>query len=192
MATLRELQGANPFYNGCTISELSRLFMKPQQTIRDNMRHISPCGKRANTDVYHIRDAAAVLLRAEEDEPAMVRRLLKMHHSELPKTLSKEFWLAETHRQRFMVASGQLWPTTKIVEWLSDAYKTIRLSLMLMADTVDRQEALTNTQRQTVIQMIDATLNDAAERLIHGFKNKRELESGGSAPPEEDDGDDEL
>jgi hypothetical protein len=164
----------------------------PLQTVRDSLAQVPPSGKRGQSDLYSIKDAAKVLIRNDETDAEQVRRILKTHHTDLPKMLSKEFWLAETHRQRYMVAAGQLWPTTKVVEWLADAYKTIRLSLMLMADTVERQETLTNTQRKTIIEMIDATLNDAAERLIRGFKDKRESEVGGPSSPEEDDGDAEL
>lgn len=186
------VSGANTFFNGCTAAELAQLFKMPQQTVRDSLRDVTPCGKRAGRDLYHIRDAAKVLIRDSETDAEQVRRILKLNHTDLPRMLSKEFWLAETHRQRYMVAAGELWPTTKVVELLSDAYKTIRLSLMLLADTVERQEALTDVQRQTLVALVDATLNDAAERLIRGFKNKRELEGGGPPSQEEDDGDEEL
>jgi hypothetical protein len=164
----------------------------PLQTVRDSLSQVQPSGKRGASDLYAIKDAARVLVRADETEDETVRRILRTHHTDLPKMLSKEYWLAETHRQRYMVAAGELWPTTKVVEWLSDAYKTIRLSLMLLADTVERQEALTNTQRRVLVDLVDAALNDAAERLIRGFKNERKVKVGGPSPPEEDDDDSEL
>lgn len=195
MASLEDKYGEaaiNPFYKGCTATELAQLFKMPMQTVRDSLREVPPCGKRAGRDIYTIPDAAMVLIREAETDAEQVRRILKLHHTDLPKMLSKEFWLAETHRQRYMVAAGDLWPTTKVVEWLSEAYKTIRLSLMLMADTVERQETLTNTQRDVIVALVDATLNDAADRLNRGFKNQRKDAVSGPPPPEEDDDNSEL
>lgn len=192
MATMTGISNANPFYYGCTPTELSKLFGMPLQTVRDSISNIPPCGKRGASDLYHIKDAAKVLVRNDETEAETVSRILRTHHTDLPKMLAKEYWAGQTAKQRYEIVAGDLWPTSKVVEWLSDSYKTIRLSLMLMADTVERQEALTNIQRQIIVQMIDATLNDAAERLSRGPKNQRDTEVSGSSPSKEDDGDEGL
>lgn len=192
MATMIGISNANPFYRGCTATELSKLFGMPLQTVRDSLVEVVPCGIRGKSDLYAIKEAARVLIRDDDTEAETVSRILRLRHTDLPKMLSKEYWAGQTAKQRYEIVAGDLWSTTKIVEWLSDAYKTLRLSLMLMADTVEREEALTPTQRQTITRMIDATLNDAAERLIRAFKDKRELEVGGSTPPQEDDGDEGL
>lgn len=184
-------QQANPFYKGCTALELARLFDIPVATVRDNLVGVIPSGKRGNVDLYPIRAAAQALLPLEADDET-VRRILKLNHTSLPKMLAKEFWLAETHRQRFQLTAGELWPTEKVVEWLSDSYKQIRLALMLMADSVDREEALTDKQRQVIIGLVDATLNDAADRLVYEFKNRRDDSSHEAASSQEDDGDQEL
>lgn len=184
--------GVNPFYYGCTPTELSKLFGMPLQTVRDSLSEVPPCGRRGASDLYHIKDAARVLVRSDETDAEQVSRILRTRHSDLPKLLSKEYWAGQTAKQRYEIVAGDLWPTTKVVEWLSDSYKTIRLSLMLMADTVERQEALTPTQRQVIVQMIDATLNDAAERLKSGPENKRDTEVSGSSPSKKDDGDEGL
>lgn len=185
-------QDVNPFYKGCTTAELSRLFQVPLQTVKDNIGDLIPSGKRGNSDVYSIKDAASRILRSDEDDPEMVRRILRMNHTALPKMVSKEFWLAETHRQKYMITAGELWPTSKVVAWLSEAFKAVRLALMLLPDAVDREEALTNKQRDVIVTAVDATLNDAADRLVNEFANGRDPTSYEATSSEENGDDAEL
>lgn len=182
----------NPFYKGCSVGELARLFQVPVQTVKDNIADLIPSGKRGNSNVYSVKEVATRILRSDEDDPEMVRRILRLNHTSLPKLVSKEYWLAETHRQKYMITAGELWPTSKIVSWLSDAFKAIRLALMLLPDAVDREESLSDKQRDIIVTAVDATLNDAADRLVNEFKNRQHDPSYETASSGQDGDDEEL
>lgn len=177
----------NAFYNGCTATELARLFRMPLQTVRDSIKDIPPCGMRGARQLYRVNEVAPRLIRSQEDEVATVDRILRMHHTDLPKMLSKEYWYAQTQKQKYDVAAGNLWPTEDVIKLVGEAFKTIRLSLQLMSDTVERNEVLTEKQRQTILDLVDATLNDMREKLIHAFKNRRVPALDAEASPGQDD-----
>lgn len=171
MTTMDE--APNPFYFGCTPTELAKLFRMPLQTVRDSIKEIPPAGKRGAREIYRVDQVAAALIRDSESEADQIERILKLKHTELPKMLSKEFWYAQTQKQKYDIAAGNLWATEDVIARAGDAFKTMRLSLQLMADTVDRNESLTETQRQTILDLVDGTLNDMREKLIYAFKNRR-------------------
>lgn len=170
---MSDVEAANPFYFGCTATELSKLFRMPLQTVRDSLKDIPPTSRRGARDLWRVDQVASLLIRDGENEVEQIERILKLKHTELPKQLSKEFWFAQTYKQKYDLAAGNLWKTEEVIEKAGDAFKTIRLSLQLMADTVDRNESLTEKQRQTILDLVDGTLNDMREKLIYAFKNRR-------------------
>ena len=178
-------------YKGATTGDLAAMFKMDHRLVRSKMVELKPCGRRGASDVYEVAEAARLLVRPFDDAE-IVERILKMNHTELPKMLSKEFWYAQTQKQKYELAAGDLWPTVEIVKTAGEAFKTLRLSLQLLPDTIDREANLSEKQRETVQRVIDAALNDMRERLIHAFENRRISSGGGSESPEEDDGDEEL
>ena len=182
--------GQNPFYKGATALEISRLLDMPVATVRDNLARVHPVGKRGNVDLYHVGEAAKALMPTNMEEDSL-REILKQNFSAMPQTFAKEFWAGMTLRQKFLLTDGELWPTEKVVEYLGETLKQIRLAMMLMSDTVERQEGLTEKQRSIIIASVDATLNDAADRLVNAFSG-REASSHEAESSEEDDGSQEL
>jgi hypothetical protein len=178
-------------YKGATVGELSTIFKLDHRVVRSKLVDLKPSGSRGASDVYDLAAAARLLVRPFDDAE-VVERILRMNHTELPKMLSKEFWYAQTQKQKYELAAGDLWPTTQIVEMAGDAFKTLRLSLQLLPDTIDREATLSEKQRETVQRVIDSALNDMRERLINGFENRRVASGSGSESSEEDDEDEEL
>jgi hypothetical protein len=170
---MSDVEAANPFYFGCTPTELAKLFRMPLQTVRDSLKDVPPSGKRGARELWRVDQVAQYLIRDSENEAEQIERILKLKHTELPKQLSKEFWFAQTYKQKYDISAGNLWPTEEVIAKAGDAFKTMRLSLQLMADTVDRNEALSEKQRQTILDLVDGTLNDMREKLIYAFKNRR-------------------
>ena len=178
---------SNPIiYEGATMTDLRYMFGLKHGEVRIKLASLKPCGERSGFPIYKIRDAARLLV-PPADDAEQVARILRMAHTELPNTLRKEFWQAETSRQKFQREAGDLWATSEIVEFVGGAFKTLRLSLQLLADAVEREGTLTDTQRLTIQRLVDATLDDMRERMIHGFENRREPAVGGSDAPEEND-----
>lgn len=174
-------------YKGATIGDLAAMFKLDHRVVKQKLVEMRPSGKRGASDVYDVGEAARLLVRPFDDAE-MVERVLKMNHTELPKMLSKEFWYAQTQKQKYEAAAGDLWPTLQVVEMAGEAFKTLRLSLQLLPDTLDREAALSEKQRETVQRVVDATLNEMRERLIDAFENRRGFTVSGSESPDEDDG----
>jgi hypothetical protein len=185
MATMEA--APNTFYYGCTPTELSRLFRMPLQTVRDSIKDIPPAATRGGRQLWLVHEVAPKLIRHSESDAEEVDRILKLHHTDLPKMLSKEYWLGKTYKQKYDVAAGNLWPTEDVIKMAGDAFKTIRLSLQLMGDTVERNEALSEVQRRTIMDLVDTTLHDMREKLIHAFKNRRVPTLDEKAPSGKDD-----
>jgi hypothetical protein len=99
-----------------------------------------------------------------------VRQVLRMKHTELPPALRREFWMAELNRQKVEERAANLWPTDKVVEKAGEAFKTLRLSLQLLADQVERNDVLTNKQRSVILNLVDMALLDMRDKLIDGFR----------------------
>jgi hypothetical protein len=191
MATLQNFSDANPFYKGASIRELATLFAMPMTTVKDRIVGLPPCARRNGTDVYSIPEAARRLVSALDDAE-LVRQVLRMKHTELPPSLRREFWMAELNRQKVEVNASNLWPTDKVVEKAGAAFKTLRLSLQLMADQVERNESLTNKQRKTILDLVDMTLQDMRDKLIDGFNDGRKRSLDAESAPDPDDSEADL
>ena len=178
-------------HGGATQAELGQMFHIHHREVSSRLAGLMPCGKRGSFDLYNVRDAARLLVDPF-DETETVERILRMNHTQLPKMLSKEYWTAQRLKQQYEREAADLWPTTQVVELAGEAFKTLRLSLQLLADTIEREAGLSEKQRAIVLASVDSALNDMRERLVDGFKNRRAAAGGGPAPPGEDDGDAEL
>jgi hypothetical protein len=178
---------ANSFYQGASLRELATLFVLPLTTVKDRLVGLPPCARRNGTDVYAIPDAARRLVSALDDEE-LVRQVLRMRHTQLPPALRREFWMAELNRQKVEERAGNLWPTDKVIEKAGDAFKTLRLSLQLLADQVERNDVLTNKQRTVILTLVDMALQDMRDKLIDGFRarNRRKPSLDSSRASDED------
>jgi len=107
--------------------------------------------------------------------------------------LSKEFWYGQNQRLNYLERTGELWSTGAVVELASDAFKTLRLSLMLLPDAVERETGLTVKQREIITNLVHNALEDMREKLVDGVKRSRGASSGKAfTPSETDDADTEL
>lgn len=116
----------------------------------------------------------------EKDQADLVGKVLSMHHTDLPKMLAKEYWYGQNQRLNYMERVGDLWDTRAIVELASDAFKTLRISLMLVSDTVEREVGLTEAQREIIDRMMRTTLETMREKLVDALEQNRR-NSGGKA-----------
>lgn len=173
-------------YQGASLAEIATMFGVSGVEARNRCYGIRPNGTRAGIKVYRIRDVAPRFVKVTEDAE-LVDRILRMKHTDLPKMLSKEYWAGKLAKQKYEMLKEDLWPTTKILEYIGDAYKTIRLSLMLMIDAVERETTFTELQRRLLVDMIDSTLEETRERLQDGTTNRRKGALAKKVTPSQDD-----
>jgi hypothetical protein len=146
-----------------TMSQLAQLFETDAKTLPKRLRGLRPAGARHNTSTYKIREAASRLVQPGYS--------IDMNHSDLPPLLTKEYWNGQRARQIFEENAGDLWRTSQVVEGFAEAFKTLRMSLLLMADSVERETNLSEVQRKIIKRMIDGAIDDLRESMVTRFKD---------------------
>lgn len=153
-------------FQGCNVTQLAKLFRMERRDITPKIMDIPPAGERGGYPIYAVHEVAPYLVKPLYDVETYLRR---MNFKDLPKELSKEFWNGQRAKQEFDLRAGNLWPTEKVVEAFGEAVKTLRMSLLLVPDTLSRQAGLSESQRNVVQASIDSTLNDLARLLEERF-----------------------
>lgn len=162
-----------------TMAQLAQLFETDAKTLPKRLRGLRPSGSRHNTSTYKIRDAAARIVKPGY---SIEQYLRTMNHSELPPLLTKEYWNGQRARQIYEENAGDLWRTSAVVEGFADAFKTLRMSLLLVADGVDRELELSEPQRKIIKRMIDGAIDDLREKMVDRFKDYVESTAPFSLP----------
>ena len=111
---------------------------------------------------YDIKVAAQYLVTPKMDIGTYLR-VLKA--TDLPASLQKEIWDARLKRQKWEAQAGDLWHTQDVMAVLSSTFAIIKSTVQLWPDTVERQEGLTDAQRDLLVRLGD-TLQD---EIYHGL-----------------------
>lgn len=151
-------------YQGCNLSQLGILFRRDHRTIVERIHGIKPAGTRGGHSIYQVHEVAPYLADIPPD--IIEDRITRMHHNELPKMLTKEFWAGQRSKQLFQLEAGDLWPTSKIIDKVGEAFKTCKMSIMLLSDAVERETEFTDRQREKLRELIDGTLTDLHKSLV--------------------------
>jgi hypothetical protein len=153
--------------SGLTVAQLAVAFEQGPQVVARKLAGVAPTGKRGRFATYRLSVAAPHLVEPTGDFEATIRR---MNHRDLPPMLLKETYQGLRSRQAFLEQEGDLWRTEPVLSAFTDAFKAVRLGLMLLADTIEREDALTERQRERLVQLVDAALEDCRGRLIKEFR----------------------
>lgn len=156
---------------GCTITDLSMLFRLDARTVRIRLADVPPDGKRGNYPLWQIITAAPYLVKPAYDVEQYIK---KMRPNDLPPLLLKEYWNGQRARQRFEEDEGLLWRTQKVVETLSEVFKTARMTILLLPDTLERETTLTDSQRQIIRDECDKTLEAMRDNLVEKFEPRED------------------
>lgn len=159
-------------YDGASINHLAIMFGKRRQDVSRllGVHKIEPSGERAGYPIYRVAEAAAALVTPKAEDIADA--ITKMSPDDLPPKLTKEYWSAQHAKLKFEEDRGDLWRTDDIIERMSEVFKTLRMSILLVRDRLEKQTELTDRQREIVTNIHDALLNDLADALIERFKDE--------------------
>lgn len=155
-------------YDGANLSQLGSLFRMDHRVLVEKLTKggCKPNGTRNGVDIYAVHEVAPYLVRPAYDIEEYLKR---MHHNDLPKHVTKEFWAGLRSRQEYETRAGNLWPTSRVVEVMGGLMKQIKMSARLMSDQVDRQAELSDRQRQIVKAQCDAMLDEAYRGILEAF-----------------------
>lgn len=155
--------------SGCaTMTQIAQMFRTDTKTLPKRMRGIQSAGKnKKGYTVYSIAEAATRIVRPGYEMEEYIRQ---MSPQELPPLLSKEFWNGQNARIKFEEQMGRLWPTDRVVECFGAGLSALRMAILLVKDGVEREEQLTQPQRDAVQRFMDAAINDARESVMEKMK----------------------
>lgn len=180
-------EGNSILYEGANLSQLGILFKVDERVLKQKMYGIQPVGKRYNANIYDVAEVAARMGKMTEAQiDAAMHRL---HPSDLPKMITKEYWAGQRSKQEFLLRAGDLWPTSKVVSEVGELIKILKMELDLLTDGIERNTEMTDKQRQVAATLIDGAKTNMMKKLNEKFGKKTAAEP---APYVDDEDDDDL
>lgn len=154
--------------DGVTVSFLSQVFRMDMNKVK---RLLANCpiletrhrGQTQSQHIYDLATAAEYLVKPTYDIDDM---LSKIRPEDLPPKLSSAYWDAHLKRQKYEENAGDLWRTEKVREVLGTMFQTIKFTIQLWTETMDRQHGLSKEQRDTIIAMSDELQRDVFQHLV--------------------------
>lgn len=154
-------------YDGCSVNQLAEIFNMRVPDVARKLGGLDAVGLgRQGNPLYRISDAATRLIRIPVTPEMITSHLKRMNPKELPPLLSKLFWDAMTARRKYEEFAGELWLSSDILQIASDAYQSLRMSLLLIPDQLRDNTQISDAQLATVQRVIDTALEAARERLV--------------------------
>lgn len=169
----RAEEEAKLIYIGATVPQLAQLFGLSQKVVNQrllgNVMPSKPKGATEKDSVrYYVQDAAPYLCEAKVDIEEILKTITP---AKLPPALSDVFWKGQKTRLEVETQLGNLWSTQRVVEVLAEAFKPVRMAIMMFKETVEQQEELTLAQRDLIDRMSDDLLESLRSALVEEFKD---------------------
>lgn len=172
-------------FQGASVNQLGELFSTRPVDVMRRLAGVTPVGHgRQGNPIYRIADAAPKLSKVPVTEEIIVNYLRRLNPRELPPLLNKAFWEAMSTRAKYREQMGELWLTTDVLQVASDAFQSIRMSLLLIPDRLRDETAISEAQIKLVQNVIDTALDNARERLINDLRKPSGHRSGSDAEDE--------
>lgn len=165
---------ADSAMGGVTVSFLSQVFRMDPAAVKRRLTNcpILESRKRGTTQTQHIYDlatAAKYLVETDLDPKILISKLKK---EDLPPAISTAYWDALLKKQKFEENAADLWRTERVWEVLSDSFQTMKFSIQLWAETVERETGLTEEQREIIYRMADGLQQDLYDALVRKSEGK--------------------
>lgn len=155
-------------YEGATMRQLALMFKMDPKVVMSKVSSLVPVGRRHGTPIYSIAEAAARLVRPSYE---IERVIMNMNHSDLPPMLQNAFWSAQKTRASYEEMIGDLWRTSKVVRLISVLFNSVRMILLLLPDTIEREAGLTREQKQVVRRVVEGALVEGRKAIIKEFED---------------------
>ncbi len=159
-AEKKKLEGtglADSALQGVTVSFLSQVFaMEPAKVKRLLVNcPIKSSRVRGRTQTQHLYDLATAAAYLVEPKISVEDVLAQIKREDLPPAINTAFWDAQLKRQKWEENAGQLWRTETIRSCIGGMFQTIKFTIQLWGDTIERQSGLSEEQRDLLNEMTD-------------------------------------
>lgn len=165
MSAARSPDAQAIIYDGVTTTTLGEMFGLDHKEVRKRLTgKVQPVDTKRMT--YRVRDAAPYLIDLKIDPEEMIKSLSP---SKLPPALQDSFWKALNSRQKYEENRGELWRTERVFEVVSSAFKVIRMTIMMVEDTIEQRTVLTQEQRIIIREIMDGLMTSLRDKLREEF-----------------------
>jgi len=94
---------------------------------------------------------------------------------DLPPKINSAFWDAQAKRQKVEEVAGDLWRTEDVRDVLGNLFQTIKFTVQLWGDQIERMHGLSPEQRQALTVATDQLQKDIFEQLVENARLRRTL-----------------
>lgn len=181
----------NLILKGVTVTWLAQAFGMSPLTVKTRLRMCPHRGETKAGYLYDLREAAPYIIKPVRD---LKEYLKSIKPEELPTKLQEKYWRALMQRIKYEERAGTLWRTETVLFVLGEVFQTIKFSLQLWADNLDRSTGLTTEQRELLRGMVDG-LQDEIYTKLRDFEKSHRTPSvlgEGLGTSDEDDDDEEI
>ena len=155
---------------GVTVSWLSQVFGMDPKSVKAKLADCPPLHRRKAGYVYSLPVAAQYLVKPALSAEQFMKSIKQ---SDLPASMQQMFWDAALKRQKWEENAGQLWRTEKVREVLGSTFQTIKFTMQLWTDTLERQVGLTQEQRDLLVKLVDELQAEIHTALVTQSRNKK-------------------
>lgn len=159
------------FARPVTVTFLMNVFKMDRRTVQRRLAELRPIKYgRGNTPEYDFRQAASYLVDPRID---LKKYIATLKPTDLPTYLQDAYWSAALKRQKFEEQAGDLWRTSDVLDVLGDVFQTLKTTIQLFPDAVDRSGELTDKQRATVTELCDQLQQELHAKLVEMPQRRR-------------------
>jgi hypothetical protein len=164
----------DPSVKGVSVAWLAQVFNMSERAVKIRLRYCDPKtirsrGTTMQTILYDIAEASSYLCKTRLTSKEYMSAIKR---NELPPSLQQMVWDALLKRQKWEENAGQLWRTDKVREVLGSTFQTIKFTLQLWVDTVERTQELSEDQRNVIVQLVDALAAELYASLVENAELK--------------------
>ncbi len=168
--------------NGVNITWLMNAFHMSRDMVKSKLANCPKAVDDAESPLYYLHEAVHYLGTPAGGIEEAIKR---MKPSQMPVLLQKAFWEAKNERVKYEVQAKNLWRTEDVLMVFASCFKIIRDTIFLWLNDIERLEALTDKQKEIILEKCDS-LQDA---IYNNLKKHSESNSSGSLFDVEDSDD---
>lgn len=153
--------------HGVGVDWLAGAFRMDRRKVRAKLAPVKPIGQHktptGTRPVYDLREASAYLSPNIEQIHEAIRN---MSASDLPPGLQTDVWDARLKEMKWREQAGELYRAEDVREVFADVFKTIKTTMQLWADALERNGDLPPALRGKIVEMADSLQDQIHSELM--------------------------
>jgi hypothetical protein len=158
-------------YQGASANQLAEIFGMKVPDVMRRLAGLDPVGAgRQGNPIYRLKDAAARLVKIPITAAMIDQYMKRTNGKDLPPFVNKLYWEGVVVREKYREQAGELWTTADVSQVASDAFQSLRMSILLIPDALMNDTDLSERQMKIVQAIIDNALEELQEKLVADLK----------------------